>query len=106
MLRAAQVAWTPPEVLTAEAVPSEATDVYAFGVILYEFLATEIPYKGKTQDAIPLLVLRGTRPSSLVDMEPILQCEALRGDPEQIKDPGESPASRRRGEPHCGVRKV
>ena len=28
------VAWTPPEILTAERLPAESTDVYAFGVIM------------------------------------------------------------------------
>lgn len=39
------LAWIAPEILTQEAGASAATDMYSYGMILWEIVAREIPYK-------------------------------------------------------------
>jgi serine/threonine protein kinase len=55
------IPWTAPE-LFAERENSEKTDVYSYGIILYELLTREIPWKGTPNTAIPHLVETGKRP--------------------------------------------
>ena len=55
-------AWTAPETLEDDEV-SCASDVYAFGVIVWETLTKRVPWDGKTPPQISVKVVRGERPA-------------------------------------------
>lgn len=57
------MAWIAPEVFNMERNDTASSDVYAFGVILYEALSRSIPYAQLSPEAIPFLVKSGKRPS-------------------------------------------
>ncbi len=45
--------WMPPESRGASPVYSEAGDIYAFGMVLWELLTKQIPYEGCTKKELP-----------------------------------------------------
>ncbi|XP_017767959.1 PREDICTED: mitogen-activated protein kinase kinase kinase 12 isoform X3 [Nicrophorus vespilloides] len=67
MTFAGTVAWMAPEAIT-ESTCSEKVDIWSFGVVLWELLTCEIPYKDMEQNAIIFMVgcgkLRPPIPSS------------------------------------------
>ncbi len=59
------VRWTAPELLQTAAVelePTEQSDAYSFGMVLWELIAREIPYSDLDEDNVCVLVPQGTRP--------------------------------------------
>ena len=61
--------WLAPEVLKNPEAESKEGDVYAFGIILFELLYREVPYKGIEQASLPLLVNSGQRPTNYASSE-------------------------------------
>ena len=59
-------AWTAPETLEDDAFTT-ASDVYAFGVIVWETITKRVPWEGKTPPQITLKVAKGQRPSPVPD---------------------------------------
>ncbi|KAL7680599.1 putative mitogen-activated protein (MAP) kinase kinase kinase 7 [Plasmopara halstedii] len=59
--------WIAPEVFRGQE-HTEKTDVYSFGVILFEALSSSMPYSSISVDAIPFVVQAGKRP---VDFHPL-----------------------------------
>ncbi|XP_004365928.2 hypothetical protein CAOG_01057 [Capsaspora owczarzaki ATCC 30864] len=58
------VPWMAPELLSATsaaAPPTELADVYSFGVIAWELVTRELPYRGQTSDQIIKFVSSGQR---------------------------------------------
>lgn len=66
-ITAGTVVWAAPEVLAGTDV-SELSDVYSFGLIIYEVLTRTVPYKSLAQEAVPYVVSQGKRPD---DYEPV-----------------------------------
>jgi len=56
------VSWTAPEVLEARKKYNEKADVYSFGMILWELVSREIPFKDVVPMAVILEVIKGKRP--------------------------------------------
>eukprot|EP00026_Physarum_polycephalum_P002356 Phypoly_transcript_02362.p1 GENE.Phypoly_transcript_02362~~Phypoly_transcript_02362.p1 ORF type:complete len:737 (+),score=63.66 Phypoly_transcript_02362:510-2720(+) len=55
--------WTAPEVLAQQDnCYSEKSDIYAFGIIVWELMARKVPYSNLPAAAISLAVVRGERP--------------------------------------------
>ncbi|KAF1790708.1 P-loop containing nucleoside triphosphate hydrolase [Phytophthora cactorum] len=53
--------WIAPEVFKGEE-HTEKTDVYSFGVIIFEALTSSVPYNSISVDAVPFVVQAGKRP--------------------------------------------
>ncbi|ETL82998.1 TKL/DRK protein kinase [Phytophthora nicotianae CJ01A1] len=53
--------WIAPEVFKGEE-HTEKTDVYSFGVIIFEALSSSVPYNSISVDAVPFVVQAGKRP--------------------------------------------
>ena len=58
--------WCAPEILLGER-PDMASDVYAFGVIMFEILTLKMPFAEMNANAIPMAVTDGVRPSDNLD---------------------------------------
>ena len=58
--------WCAPEILLGNR-PSMASDVYAFGVIMFEILTLKTPFADMNANAIPMAVTDGARPSDDLD---------------------------------------
>ena len=58
--------WRAPELLTGEA-PSKATDVYAYGMLLYEVLYRREPFENENREVCSLS--RQCIPSPLLSLE-------------------------------------
>jgi len=56
------VSWTAPEVLEARKRYNEKADVYSFGIIVWELVSREIPFKDINPMAVILDVIKGKRP--------------------------------------------
>jgi len=79
------VLWASPEVLN-DMPHSEKADVYSFGIVLWELLTRQQPYEQMEAFAVPLAVLKGTRPPVPTWAPPIygqLMSECWHEDPEQ-----------------------
>lgn len=62
----ANVANFPPEILLdINFPPGKATDVYAFGIILWQIITDKIPYDGKKSEEVCALVKNGERPTMI-----------------------------------------
>ena len=53
--------WMAPEVINSEPY-SLAADVYSFGIVVWEIVVRDTPYRGMNPAEIPMKVLRGERP--------------------------------------------
>jgi serine/threonine protein kinase/ABC-type phosphate transport system substrate-binding protein len=77
--------WMAPEILAEESPPSEETDVYSFGIILWEILLRRDPYEGINPTAVAVGVIRdGLRPNMSLDVPPdmrLLVQDCWDGDP-------------------------
>lgn len=62
--------WCAPEIFLQEE-PTELSDVYAFGIILYEALTGCLPFPNISLDAIPFVVQSGKRPTDFFDIPPL-----------------------------------
>ena len=56
------VLWAAPELFAASGRATFATDVYAFGVVLWEICSLAQPFGDLRTDMVPAVVLRGGRP--------------------------------------------
>eukprot|EP01087_Luapelamoeba_hula_P013242 TRINITY_DN3788_c0_g2_i1.p1 TRINITY_DN3788_c0_g2~~TRINITY_DN3788_c0_g2_i1.p1 ORF type:complete len:1605 (+),score=191.21 TRINITY_DN3788_c0_g2_i1:33-4847(+) len=69
---AGSLLWTAPEILGETASFSEASDVYSFGIVLWELLTAEDPYGGLNPTTVAVCVLRDNlRPVMPRDVQPI-----------------------------------
>jgi class 3 adenylate cyclase len=81
--------WMAPELLTGESPNSSSTDVYSFGIILYELYSRKDPYEGEDamevlkQVADPLINKRPPTPMSCPPEIQALMTECLSGEPER-----------------------
>ncbi|AGO84667.2 Serine/threonine protein kinase [Pandoravirus salinus] len=75
------VHWSAPEVLSGDPdADLMLADVYAFGIVLWEILARQMPYAGMSPAAIAVGVIRdGLRPPLAADDDPALYLDG--GDP-------------------------
>jgi len=73
------VAWTAPE-LFEEGDFSRASDVYAFGVIMFEVFVQRAPFEGTLNHAIPFMVSNGTRPYDNISMKKFKETSNGAGD--------------------------
>eukprot|EP00026_Physarum_polycephalum_P000670 Phypoly_transcript_00671.p1 GENE.Phypoly_transcript_00671~~Phypoly_transcript_00671.p1 ORF type:complete len:807 (+),score=131.97 Phypoly_transcript_00671:1680-4100(+) len=64
--------WTAPEVLAGKG-HSEASDVYSFGIVLWEIFHRETPYKGKEPMLVVMEVQANMRPILKLDLEPAIR---------------------------------
>jgi len=55
------VRWTAPEILNYTAPPSQASDIYSFGIVLWEIASREIPYKDASYDLVPIWIKDGKK---------------------------------------------
>ncbi|CAM9285856.1 unnamed protein product, partial [Pylaiella littoralis] len=62
------IAWSAPEVLDSGR-SSYMSDVYSFGIVVWEVLSRELPWasKARPSEILTTVVLRGARPSFHVD---------------------------------------
>ncbi|TMW66372.1 hypothetical protein Poli38472_004137 [Pythium oligandrum] len=60
--------WIAPEVFKGNA-HSEKSDVFSFGVVLFEILSRTIPYHSISIDAVPFVVQAGKRPTDFYNLE-------------------------------------
>eukprot|EP01087_Luapelamoeba_hula_P003949 TRINITY_DN138_c0_g2_i1.p1 TRINITY_DN138_c0_g2~~TRINITY_DN138_c0_g2_i1.p1 ORF type:complete len:1696 (-),score=223.93 TRINITY_DN138_c0_g2_i1:132-5219(-) len=61
MTRCGSPCWTAPEIIQGKKY-SEKADVYSFGIILWEILTRQVPYKGHNYMNVSLDVVNGVRP--------------------------------------------
>ena len=73
---AGTLAWMAPEMLAGSRA-SEATDVYAYGMTVYEIVANQHPFAGVDAAVLPGIVREGKRPPL-----PVLREEELAANPE------------------------
>jgi len=66
VVQAVSAPWAAPEVFTVGRV-SRASDVYSFGIVMFEVLFRHIPYREAAPEAVPLLVSRGKLPTEFVE---------------------------------------
>ena len=59
-----------PELFSTDAEPSKEVDMYAFGVVVYEVITGARPYGERKLMEIPVLTVRGVRPSKPEDPMP------------------------------------
>ncbi|CAE6435005.1 unnamed protein product [Rhizoctonia solani] len=64
------VRWSAPELITESGAQSEASDVYALAMTIYEILAGILPYNGKREPAIIYLVVTKHQPPDRPDNIP------------------------------------
>ncbi|RQM27572.1 hypothetical protein B5M09_011667 [Aphanomyces astaci] len=62
--------WLAPEVFNGDE-HTEKTDVYSFGIILYEALSGASPFENVSADAVPFIVQSGKRPTDFTPLEPL-----------------------------------
>ena len=60
--KAGSLFWAAPEILTGGKTANEASDVYSYGVVIFEFLYLELPYNTLEVASIPFMVSAGKRP--------------------------------------------
>ena len=65
-------AWAAPETLE-DSIYNEASDMYAFGIIMWELLECDVPWQGKNDFQIGKKVMSGERPPLPSEIDPILQ---------------------------------
>lgn len=94
--------WTAPEILTRESKNSVESDIYSFGMILYEVFARKTPYDGEDfsktlrQICDPLVQKRPEVPFGMpLEIQNIMK-ECLRHDPTARPDAGELDSRLRR----------
>ena len=61
-LKADNPRWLAPELFEGQP-PSLASDIYAFGIVMWEVLMLSIPWEGETSWAIAEQIRQGQRPS-------------------------------------------
>ena len=59
------VQWLPPEAFAPNAVPTKQTDIYGFGVILWEISTRRRPWKGLRKRVVAEEIVKGKRPGVL-----------------------------------------
>ncbi|KDO31155.1 TKL protein kinase [Saprolegnia parasitica CBS 223.65] len=62
--------WIAPEVFNGEE-HTEMSDVYSFGIILYEAMSGASPFESVSPDAVPFIVQSGKRPTDFAPLSPL-----------------------------------
>ena len=81
--------WMAPELLRRESTNTDKTDVYSFGIMLYEVYARRDPYEGQpARDVLravadPLIRKRPPPPNHMPDALKALMTDCLDDDPEK-----------------------
>ena len=59
--------WMAPEIFKGHE-HTQASDVYSFGIVLYEILSHSLPYENLSAEAVPFVVQSGKRPTDYVPL--------------------------------------
>lgn len=62
MTRCGTPSWTAPEIMGGTDKASEKSDVYAFGIVMWEVATRQVPYHNKTMTSVAMDVMSGERP--------------------------------------------